>query len=134
MDGYPYGVGFYLANFLKRIKIINGWRSGDSDKANGMGCLAAQFISQEKCGIGNFYIHPLEQKEDIHEWNYHVTYDTDQKKLRITVVELVESNGRSKVMTIDEFQKYCCDEGGYDIKDAFEIEKISKITSVSRDR
>lgn len=60
MDGYPDGMGLDIADFLKDYTIINGI-SGDASMwthANGMGCLAAQFISHVKTehGLGGIYM------------------------------------------------------------------------------
>ncbi len=72
-DGYITGVGHELANFLKEKKIINGI-SGEtiaSGYANGMGCLAAQYVASQKTEIGGFY---LTTKDDLQEYNYHVRF------------------------------------------------------------
>ena len=71
-DGYPEGVGATLFEFLDDITIVNGL-SVDQPKrvANGVGCLAAQFIAQHKNGAGGFYMtHP----DDSQEYNYIVNY------------------------------------------------------------
>lgn len=74
-DGYHSGVGLDLAEFLDGITVINGI-SGENvgTHANGMGCLAAQFIQQNKTNIGGFYMtHP----EDEQEYNYEVWFTDD---------------------------------------------------------
>jgi hypothetical protein len=71
-DGYISGVGFELANFLKDKKVINGIRSDQSMEtgfANGMGCIAAQYIKAQKTRIGGFYIANIGDSED---YDYHV--------------------------------------------------------------
>ena len=70
-DGYITGVGHELANFLKGKTILNGFNKQTMDEgfANGMGCLAAQFIRQGKTKIGAFYITSIGESED---YNYHV--------------------------------------------------------------
>lgn len=57
-DGYPFGHGQELYNFLKDFKVVNGFSSDDRDIkcANGMGCLAAQTIAHFKDEIGQFYM------------------------------------------------------------------------------
>jgi hypothetical protein len=73
-DGYPEGVGLELAEFLNSITIVNGIRPGQNDKiANRVGCLAAQFIAEQKNGPGAFYI---TDKDDRQEYNYFVNYIT----------------------------------------------------------
>ena len=76
-DGYIEGVGFELAKWLKDKKIINGISSQTLDEgyANGMGCLAAQFVADHKTKIGSLYIvsHDNEQ-----EYNYRVKLIDDK--------------------------------------------------------
>jgi len=83
-DGYISGVGYDLANFLKDKKIINGI-SGQKmadGYANGMGCLAAQYVASQKTEIGGFY---LTSAGDMEEYNYEVRF-TDGKII-ITVMD-----------------------------------------------
>ena len=78
-DGYIEGVGHSLAEWLKDKKVINGI-SGQKAKdgfANGMGCLAAQYVAQNKTEIGGFYLTDI---EDEQEYN---------------IYDLVGANGRT---------------------------------------
>ena len=71
-DGYINGVGHDLANFLKSKTIINGFgveQNMDKGFANGMGCLAAQYVAENKTEIGGFY---LTTRHDLQEYNYEV--------------------------------------------------------------
>ena len=71
-DGDIKGIGYELANFLKDKKIINGFMLGQTMKngyANGMGCLAAQYVALNKKEIGGFY---LTYPKDKQEYNYEV--------------------------------------------------------------
>ncbi len=71
-DGYISGVGYELAEFLRNKKVVNGFRSGQNmanGYANGMGCLAAQYVAEFKTNIGGFYI---TSPEDNQEYNYKV--------------------------------------------------------------
>lgn len=73
-DGYIDGVGHDLAKWLKNKKIVNGFTMGQTKEngyANGMGCLAAQFVADHKTEIGGFYI---TNSEDEQEYNYKVTH------------------------------------------------------------
>ena len=67
-DGYIEGVGATLFEFLDEITIVNGLSLDQPERvANGVGCLAAQFIAQFKAGAGGFYMtHP----SDSQEYNY----------------------------------------------------------------
>ena len=70
-DGYIEGIGHDLANFLKDKKVIDGYNGEtmEGGYANGMGCLAAQYVAAMKTGIGGFY---LTTKDDDQEYNYKV--------------------------------------------------------------
>ena len=73
-DGYIEGVGYDLANFLKDKKIVNGFGSGQTMEngfANGMGCLAAQYVAENKKKIGGFY---LTYPEDSQEYDYKIKF------------------------------------------------------------
>lgn len=67
-DGYIEGVGATLFEFLDEITVVNGLSVDQPERvANGVGCLAAQFIAQFKVGAGGFYMtHP----NDNQEYNY----------------------------------------------------------------
>ena len=70
-DGYISGVGYDLAKFLKDKKVINGFggETMNDGYANGMGCLAAQYVAANKKTIGGFYVTDY---EDLQEYNYEV--------------------------------------------------------------
>lgn len=72
-DGYLDGVGHELAEFLNSKKLITG--IGDQDIsggfANGMGCLAAQYVKEKKGRIGGLYIG---RAGDAQEYNYRVRF------------------------------------------------------------
>jgi hypothetical protein len=74
-DGYISGVGHALAAWLSEFKVGNGIPIGKNPDelkfANGISCLAAQFIANYKTGPGNLYITNF---NDIQEFNYHVFY------------------------------------------------------------
>jgi len=71
-DGYISGVGADLGKWLKDKKICNGFNGSKTIQtgwANGMGCLAAQFVAEHKKEIGGFY---LTTEDDEQEYNYEV--------------------------------------------------------------
>ncbi|MES2287515.1 MAG: hypothetical protein V4547_17605 [Bacteroidota bacterium] len=76
-DGYIGGVGHELAEWLKKKKIINGIcnETMQDGFANGMGCLAAQFIAEHKVSIGGF---SLTHETNKQEYNYSVRYINKQ--------------------------------------------------------
>lgn len=81
-DGYLSGVGMELASFLDGIKIVNGIGHSPERVANGIECLAAQFIREYKTDAGGLYVisHPQEE-----EFNYVVNYDSDSQSLTVKV-------------------------------------------------
>lgn len=72
-DGYIEGVGHTLANWLKKKRISNGYLHGTMELgfANGMGCLAAQYVAEHKTCIGSFY---ATTADDVQEYNYEVRF------------------------------------------------------------
>jgi hypothetical protein len=91
-DGYIEGVGFDLANFLKGKKVINGFNDARGESiengfANGMGCLAAQYIASIKTKIGGVYIADLDDSED---YDYEVRL-MDDRSIQIKVDEFIGS-------------------------------------------
>jgi hypothetical protein len=70
-DGYPSGVGQELVNFLNKFTMVNGLRGGETllSYANGIGCLAAQYVADQKRDVGGVYLMPIENDE---EYNYEV--------------------------------------------------------------
>lgn len=87
-DGYLEGKGEELAKWLAEFTIVNGY-SSDTPKrsANGIGCLAAQYIAEHKEGIGNIY---CTTKGDLQEYNYIVAYQNGE--IQIVCDEFSEFN------------------------------------------
>lgn len=110
-DGYLEGVGKELCEWLENKIIVNGFSLFDKrDIANGVGCLVAQFISDKKNGVGNFYIYPIGESKDYCDYNYTVIIDEtySERKLKdITTIE-VDSWGRKPFFkgTIQELLDY----------------------------
>ena len=73
-DGYIEGVGYDIANYILSKKIINGISGDTKDKANGFGCLIAQFIRDFKTDVGGLYI---VEEQDTQEYNYNIIFDSD---------------------------------------------------------
>ena len=74
-DGYPEGHGQELVEFLKQFTLTNGIRAGmpSSKTANGMGCLAAQLVSNFKgSDAGQFYLYPTDAKDCGQDYEYHI--------------------------------------------------------------
>ena len=82
-DGYPEGHGKELGEFLTGLTIVNGFGTNDKagTHANGMGCLAAQYIAKVKTDIGNHYIvEPELQQDGWQEFEYYVYPDRVEVK------------------------------------------------------
>lgn len=74
------GVDRELCDFLYSKKIINGIGidQNTDEYANGIDCLAAQFIRDFKTGVDNLYIFPVDCKNQ--NYNYGVIYDENELK------------------------------------------------------
>ena len=79
-DGYPTGHGAELAEFLSSGRMVNGLAQTKTVKEivfNGMGCLAAQMVTNFKQTPGGFYIHPVDVRECGQDYEYHVSEKKD---------------------------------------------------------
>jgi len=85
-DGYPSGHGLELAEFLAQFTMVNGLSVNETRKvANGMGCLAAQLVSNFKVGeAGQFYLYPATATDCGQDYEYHVYKDAQGLRVRIT--------------------------------------------------
>ena len=71
-DGYIEGLGHSLAEWLKGMTLINGISNKEQeghDYANGIGCLAAKWIADNKTETGDIYMCDSDEYE---EYNYDV--------------------------------------------------------------
>ena len=71
-DGYIEGLGHSLAEWLKGMTLINGISNKEHeghDYANGIGCLAAKWIADNKTETGDIYMCDSDEYE---EYNYDV--------------------------------------------------------------
>ena len=87
-DGYPSGHPVALAEFLKEFKIVNGLPYGDDSKmANGLGCLAAQYIAAFKMKAGDLYVESPDTERD---WIEYITYvwGTDNKDIWMSIFDI----------------------------------------------
>ena len=73
-DGYINCVGHDLEEWLMKKTLLNGFRINQtSDKyANGVGCLAAQYIKDHKEDIGELYIYPIDMSDEYVDYNHKV--------------------------------------------------------------
>lgn len=89
-DGYPSGVGMQLAELIKDMEIINGISDQKiGEAANGIGCLAAQYVAKYKDDIGNIYItseHKTPQELSWIDYVYEVIVDREGN-LKVTLGE-----------------------------------------------
>lgn len=76
-DGYLDGVGKELCEWLSKKKMINGlgFHQNTDEYANGIGCLAAQFIRDFKTGVGGLYIYPIDCEKRWIDYSYDVIID-----------------------------------------------------------
>ena len=88
-DGYPQGHPVALAEFLKDFEIVNGVPFGvnNSRMANGLGCLAAQYIAAFKMKAGDLYVESPDTKRD---WIEYITYvwGADDKDIWMSIFDI----------------------------------------------
>lgn len=81
-DGYISYRGIELAEFLKDMKIVNGYGTEPINEANGIDCLALQYVAAHKKGIGNMYIAEKRQSE---EYDYEVRWIKEKEEFEMIV-------------------------------------------------
>lgn len=109
MDGYPSGHGMELYDYLKSIKLVNGFDCTKTHEnyANGVGCLAAQTIAYFKTDIGQFYI--VLGREHYQDFEYFIREEND-----VIQVKVVANGETNKTVfdwnTLDNFHKFCLED------------------------
>ena len=61
-DGYPEGWGVQLSQYLRDIKVVNGYgmdQEHNTKIVNGVGCLIAKFLTEFKTKTGGIYVYPV---------------------------------------------------------------------------
>ncbi len=107
-DGHTKGKE--LAEWLKNKKIVQGVgnRSLESGEANGMGCLAAQYLAQHKDCVGSVYCCSNDTTDE--RYNYKIKFIDNQFIIEIieeedVVNQIVETKVKFRG-TIDELIEY----------------------------
>lgn len=112
-DGYISYVGKNIADFLAGKEIVNGYNSLDATKANGIGCLAAQFIAKFKDGIGNLYvIKPQEGNMRIGggiEYIYNIYVNDGKKGADQYRIEVIGYDGKIFDGNLEEYVAFIQD-------------------------
>ena len=91
-DGYPSGHPMDLAEFLKDFKIVNGLGQDTRKVANGLGCLAAQYVAAFKMDAGDMYIeNPDIEHSDLDYITY--VWGTENKDIWISIFEDYKHGG-----------------------------------------
>ncbi len=87
-DGYPSGHPVDLARFLRGFNIVNGLQDRYKD-ANGLGCLAAQYVAAFKEKSGDLYI---EHQDTDHFDIEYITYvwGDDGKGIWLSIFDTYE--------------------------------------------
>lgn len=113
MDGYPSGHGQELFEFLDGVEIVNGFSllpSDNDNKANGMGCLAAQLVAHFKEGIGGFYLQPPKAKADSgQDYEYHIHGGYDEKpQITVTVYDVPYKKPKKQLFngSVEQFGQF----------------------------
>lgn len=106
-DGYPSAVGATLAEFLKSGDQVNGIRVGGKGKVfNGMGCMAAQFVAENKDGAGGLYLYAPGSTDCGEEYVYQVNGGFDRSPLNIKCTEMYEGKTLFDG-DVDGFLEFC---------------------------
>ena len=88
-DGYPSGHPVDLAKFLNRFRIVNGLTNDSSYVANGLGCLAAQYVAAFKMVPGDLYIENSNSKHmDIEYITY--IWGIENKGIWMSIFDVYE--------------------------------------------
>ena len=74
-DGYPQGHPVDLAKFLNGFKVVNGLGMDTNRIANGLDCLAAQYIAAFKQDAGDLYVENPDSKHGDIEYITYVWSD-----------------------------------------------------------
>jgi hypothetical protein len=118
-DGYPTGHGAELAKFLAPFEMVSGIPVKKDEEqerkvANGMGCLAAQLVSNFKVGAGQFYLYPTSAIDCGQDYEYHIY--TKDGALRVGITNrgcnffgLTTSDTNEKIFdgNLAEFTEFC---------------------------
>ena len=85
-DGYPQGHPLEIAKWLIDFKIVNGLGGRDIRVANGLGCLAAQYVAAFKMEAGDLYIEP---RNSLHMDIEYITYvwGTENKDIWMSIFD-----------------------------------------------
>ena len=88
-DGYPSGHPVDLAKFLNGFNVVNGLGQDTHKVANGLGCLAAQYVAAFKEGPGDIYIeNPDTQHTDIEYITY--VWGDDGKSIWMSIFDVYD--------------------------------------------
>lgn len=99
-DGYEEVCGKELKDFLTKGAIVKGYLPDeDKNNFNGMGCLAAQLVSNFKTGIGDFYI-VSPTWDDNPDYEYEVSLDKDNNII-VTVVKFGKVSYKGDIQTYE---------------------------------
>ena len=103
-DGYPKGHPLEIAKYLKDFKIVNGLGAHDIRVANGLGCLAAQYVAAFKMEAGDIYIESLDTKHFDIEYIVYV-WGTDHKDIWMSIFETSFSQEQDECIFVGKPQE-----------------------------
>ena len=104
-NGYPSGHPVDLAEFLRTFKIVNGVPFGDDSKmANGLGCLAAQYVAAFKMGPGDLYIENVDTEHGDIEYITYV-WGNDGKEIWMSIFEVSWNDESDKCIFVGKPQE-----------------------------
>ena len=103
-DGYPQGHPVDLAEFLKGFTITNGLGQDTYKVANGLGCLAAQYVAAFKMQAGDLYIeNPDTDHFDIEYITY--VWGDDGKDIWMSIFDVSWNDKADKCIFVGKPQE-----------------------------
>ena len=103
-DGYPSGHPVDLAEFLKDFKIVNGLGQDTYRMANGLGCLAAQYVAAFKKAPCDMYIeNPDTDHFDIEYITY--VWGDDGKDIWMSIFDVSWNDKADKCIFVGKPQQ-----------------------------
>ena len=103
-DGYPSGHPVDLAKFLNGFSVVNGLGQDTHKVANGLGCLAAQYVAAFKEGPGDIYIENPDAKHTDIEYVTYVWGD-DGKSIWMSIFDVSWNDEEDKCIFVGKPQE-----------------------------
>lgn len=91
-DGYIEGLGYDIANWLLKKRVVNGIGGDTTNICNGTGCLIAQFIHDFKTEPGNLYVEPIDSGDEWCDYNYKIVLKDGELGNADDITQIIVTN------------------------------------------